>query len=177
MDQTRSRVTVLSPNHLPETPAVLEVRHAVRRWLDAYAPAGVVSVGLSGGADSLALLAATVVEGSAVRAIVVDHQLQPDSGAVALGAAEHARRLGATAEVCAVEVGSEGGVEAAARAARYEALTARAKACRSCSDTLSMIRRRRYFWDLRAGPDRDRSGACGPTTRRGGGRYSASGGR
>lgn len=115
-------MTVLSPNHLPETPAVLEVRHAVRRWLDAYAPAGVVSVGLSGGADSLALLAATVVEGSAVHAIVVDHQLQPESGAVALAAAEHARRLGATVEVCAVEVGSEGGVEAAARSARYEAL-------------------------------------------------------
>ncbi|ELB94898.1 cell cycle protein, partial [Rhodococcus wratislaviensis IFP 2016] len=36
---------------LPEEPAILEVRHAVRRWIAAHAPDGEIAVGLSGGAD------------------------------------------------------------------------------------------------------------------------------
>lgn len=110
---------------LPEAPAILEVRHAVRAWLARYAPAGTVVVALSGGADSLALTAAAVAEAAAVRALVVDHRLQDGSGEVAAAAAAHARALGcARADVVPVQVTGPGGLEAAARAARYAALDA-----------------------------------------------------
>ena len=46
---------------LPETPALLLLRQAVRRWLDAH-PYDDVAIALSGGADSLALTAAAVAE-------------------------------------------------------------------------------------------------------------------
>lgn len=86
----------------------------------------VVLVALSGGADSLALAAATAhaARELAVRvaAIVVDHGLQGGSDVVASRAADAARSLGLDAEVVPVAVGSDGGPEAAARAARYAAL-------------------------------------------------------
>ncbi|MEV6215830.1 tRNA lysidine(34) synthetase TilS [Nocardia sp. NPDC051833] len=108
---------------LPETPAVLAVRRGVREWVAARGGPMPVVVGLSGGADSLALVAAAVVEAGDVTAIVVDHRLQDGSGEVAARAAEQARALGCVAaEVVAVEVGRDGGVEAAARVARYAAL-------------------------------------------------------
>ncbi|MEV0547804.1 tRNA lysidine(34) synthetase TilS [Nocardia salmonicida] len=108
---------------LPETAAVLAVRRGVREWVVAQGGRRPVVVGLSGGADSLALVAAAVVEAGEVTAVVVDHRLQDGSAEVAERAAERARALGcAAAVVVPVEVGREGGVEAAARAARYEAL-------------------------------------------------------
>ncbi|WP_194825567.1 tRNA lysidine(34) synthetase TilS [Nocardia sp. XZ_19_231] len=108
---------------LPETAAVLAVRQGVREWVHAQGGRRPVVVGLSGGADSLALVAAAVVEAGEVTAVVVDHRLQDGSAEVAERAAERARALGcASAVVVPVEVGREGGVEAAARAARYEAL-------------------------------------------------------
>ncbi|MBF6165161.1 tRNA lysidine(34) synthetase TilS [Streptomyces gardneri] len=112
---------------LPETAAVLAVRRAVRDWLTGFGPRETeeqaVAVALSGGADSLALTAAAVVETHAVDALVVDHRLQPGSGAVAAEAAAQALALGCrSARVLAVQVGTEGGVEAAARQARYAAL-------------------------------------------------------
>ncbi len=81
-----------------------------------------VCVALSGGPDSLALTAAAVRAGLDVTALVVDHGLQPGSDRVAVGAAAAARGLGARARVLPVTVGTDGGREAAARAARYEAL-------------------------------------------------------
>ncbi|MEV5838255.1 tRNA lysidine(34) synthetase TilS [Nocardia sp. NPDC052112] len=110
---------------LPETEAVLEVRRAVRGWLADYATdaPSAVAVALSGGADSLALTAAAVVEAGRVDALVVDHQLQKGSDKVAAAAAAAALALGCrSAHVLAVEVGGDGGMEAAARAARYAAL-------------------------------------------------------
>ncbi|MEV6772655.1 tRNA lysidine(34) synthetase TilS [Nocardia sp. NPDC051030] len=99
------------------------MRHAVRDWLTAYAPEGVVAVALSGGADSLALTAAAVVEAEVVDALIVDHGLQDGSALVAAEAAATALRLGCrSARVLTVEVGSGGGLEAAARRARYAAL-------------------------------------------------------
>ncbi len=91
-------------------------------------------VALSGGADSLALTAATVAVGAEMgflcEAVVIDHQLQAGSGEVAARAAEQARILGcAEARVIAVEVprgSGSGGLEAAARAVRYAALDAAA---------------------------------------------------
>ncbi|MDV8079184.1 tRNA lysidine(34) synthetase TilS [Rhodococcus sp. IEGM 1370] len=106
---------------MPEGPALLEVRHAVRGWLAAYP--GPVAVALSGGADSLALTAATVAEAQNVRALIVDHGLQAGSAEVAATAAARASDLGVVdARVLPVEVTGSGGTEAAARRARYDAL-------------------------------------------------------
>lgn len=108
---------------LPETAAVLAVRRGVREWVAARGGRVPVVVGLSGGADSLALVAAAVVEAGDVTAVVVDHGLQAGSGEVARRAADQALALGCVdAVVVAVAVGRAGGVEAAARAARYAAL-------------------------------------------------------
>ncbi|MCD2110550.1 tRNA lysidine(34) synthetase TilS [Rhodococcus rhodochrous] len=107
---------------LPEAPAIHEVRLAVRAWLGAH-PTAAVTVALSGGADSAALTAAAVAETDAVHVVVVDHRLQSGSEVVAARAAEFARTRGcATVRVVGVDVTGGGGIEAAARAARYRAL-------------------------------------------------------
>lgn len=91
-----------------------------------------VLVASSGGADSLALAAATVVEAQAAGiragAVVVDHSLQAGSDEVADRAAQTLRSLGLDpVDVVPVQVVGEGdGLEAAARAARYRALDAAA---------------------------------------------------
>ncbi|MHC3002613.1 tRNA lysidine(34) synthetase TilS [Gordonia sp. GN26] len=87
-------------------------------------PHASVCVGLSGGADSLALTATAVRAGLDVTALVVDHGLQEGSAGVAARAADTARELGAEARVLEVRVGTRGGLEAAAREARYAALDA-----------------------------------------------------
>ena len=108
-------------------PALAEVRRAVRTAL--AAPDGPVLVACSGGADSLALAAATAFEaprlGLQAGLVIVDHGLQP-------GSAEHAARVAAIGyelgldpvETLRVTVGADGGPEAAARTARYAALDA-----------------------------------------------------
>ncbi|KQP57583.1 tRNA lysidine(34) synthetase TilS [Agreia sp. Leaf283] len=117
------------------TPAIADVRRAVRDSLEALPPSGdapLVLVALSGGPDSLALAAATAFEaprrGMRAGAVIVDHGLQRDSALVAARAAEQARALGLDPVlVRLVEVGSgpgSGGPEAAARDARYTALDA-----------------------------------------------------
>jgi tRNA(Ile)-lysidine synthase len=81
-------------------------------------------VALSGGADSLALTAAAAGV-RATTALIVDHGLQAESRRVAATAREQAISLGCVAaQVLRVDVGSKGGPEAAARAARYAALDA-----------------------------------------------------
>ena len=97
-----------------------------RRGVRAAALDHAVAVGLSGGADSLALMAALVAEGHDVLALCVDHGLQDGSRAQAERAAEQARKLGARARVLNVEAGAMGqkSMEAAARVARYRALAA-----------------------------------------------------
>ena len=107
-------------------PAVAAVRLAVRR--DLPAPGRPVLVACSGGADSLALLSATLFEAhkreSRVAGVTVDHGLQD-------GSADHTARvvaqmvaLGVDETVSvSVSVESRGrGVEAAAREARYAVL-------------------------------------------------------
>jgi tRNA(Ile)-lysidine synthase len=109
-------------------PAVAEVRVAVRRLLAALRPPR-VTVACSGGADSVALAAATAFEapklGIPAGLVTVDHGLQPRSAEWAAETAELGRRLGLDpVAVRTVEVGTEGGQEAAARTARYAALSA-----------------------------------------------------
>lgn len=99
---------------------------ACRRGVRAAGLDHAVAVGLSGGADSLALMAALVAEGHDVLALCVDHGLQDGSRAQAERAAEQARKLGARARVLDVEAGTTGqkSMEAAARVARYRVLAA-----------------------------------------------------
>ncbi|MEL4320465.1 tRNA lysidine(34) synthetase TilS [Leifsonia sp. YIM 134122] len=117
------------------TPAIADVRRAVRSCIDGLAPSttdALLLVALSGGADSLALAAATAFEAprSAMRAgaVIVDHGLQADSAVVAERAAAQARVLGLDPVLVRrvdVSAGTDaGGPEAAARDARYEALNA-----------------------------------------------------
>ena len=110
-------------------PVVAEGRRRLRLALEDLSPGSRVEVALSGGADSLALAACLSFiaprAGWMAGAVVVDHGLQPDSADVAARAAEQATTLGLDAEVVTVEVGTDGGPEAAARDARYAALRAR----------------------------------------------------
>lgn len=110
------------------------VRAGVRQVLDDpqrasdLRPGTAVVVACSGGADSLALLAATVFEARArelrVVAATVDHGLQDGSAAQAERVVAQAAALGADETVTArVTVHAAGqGVEAAARDARYDVL-------------------------------------------------------
>lgn len=92
------------------------------------ADAPLVLVACSGGRDSMALAAVSHIVcaslGLRCGAVIVDHQLQADSASVASQAAMHCRGLGLDpVQVRPVEVSSQGeGLEAAARAARYQAL-------------------------------------------------------
>jgi tRNA(Ile)-lysidine synthase len=109
------------------TPAIADVRRAVRAVLETRDDSPLALVALSGGPDSLALAAASAFEGPKagwrVGAVVVDHGLQNGSDAVAARAADQARQLGLDpVTVVRVEVGAGGGPEAAARAARYAVL-------------------------------------------------------
>ncbi|WP_148573959.1 tRNA lysidine(34) synthetase TilS [Nocardioides caldifontis] len=107
-------------------PAVAAVRLAVRRELEGHE--GDVLVACSGGADSLALLAATVFEtrrtGRRVVGVTVDHGLQEGSAEHATAVAGLMARLGVDETMTArVRVDAPGiGPEAAARQARYAAL-------------------------------------------------------
>jgi tRNA(Ile)-lysidine synthase len=121
-------------------PAVAAVRLAVRhgvpvipgengtRWSPEIRKGGCVLVACSGGADSLALLAATIFELRRVDArvigAVVDHGLQDDSATHTARVIEQMAGLGAD-ETASIKVNVDvaaGGVEAGAREARYAAL-------------------------------------------------------
>lgn len=111
------------------SPAVAEVRSAVARFLDRHplVAGELVLVAVSGGADSLALAAATrfvaAQRGLRVGSIVINHGLQSGSTDIAERAAESARALELDpVEVVEVSVGTAGGPEAAAREARYAGL-------------------------------------------------------
>jgi tRNA(Ile)-lysidine synthetase-like protein len=103
------------------------LRAAVRLGLRATSQP--VLVACSGGADSVALAAALAFEcrdaGVRVGGVTVDHALQPGSAKRAAGTADLLRGLGLDPVlVRRVDVGTDGGPEAAARTARYDALDA-----------------------------------------------------
>ena len=114
-------------------PAVAACRVAVRRCLTGLPNDAFVLVACSGGADSLALAAATafVAPRAGLRAglVSVDHGLQPGSDSRAAAVAAWGAEVGlAPATAVAVSVdGRPGGPEAAAREARYEALAGAAR--------------------------------------------------
>ncbi|WP_425832319.1 tRNA lysidine(34) synthetase TilS [Streptomyces fractus] len=119
-------------------PAVAAIRLAVRRVLhdiltDSRADSEpVVLVACSGGADSMALASALAFEapklGIRAGGVTVDHGLQPGSAARAEDVALRLTALGLKpVESVAVDVGRDGGPEAAARDARYAALDAAAE--------------------------------------------------
>ena len=114
------------------SPAVADIRNAVRESLLDLDPGALVLAACSGGADSLALAAALAFVAPRQRlragAVTVDHGLQPGSAGRARDVAAVLTRLGLDPVECVpVTVpgnGPHGGPEAAARAARYDALAA-----------------------------------------------------
>lgn len=117
------------PGVMPFWPRVSPHFLACRRAVRAARMDRTVAVGLSGGADSLALCAAMIAEGHDVIALCVDHGLQDGSREQAERAARQAENLGARARVLEVQVPEEAGnsLEAAARQARYQAMSAAAR--------------------------------------------------
>lgn len=107
---------------------VAAVRYAVRQALAGVRRDAPLLVACSGGADSLALAAATAFVaprlGIPAGLVTVDHGLQPGSAERARTVTQWARSAGfAPVELVTVVVaGRAGGPEAAAREARYEAL-------------------------------------------------------
>ena len=107
-----------------------DARRAARNALAHFEPGDRILLAVSGGADSLLLAAATNLEASKVgiqlNALVVDHQLQKDSEQVALTAQKKLVEFGITevnvTQVLVNEDVGNGGLEAAARRARYDAL-------------------------------------------------------
>jgi tRNA(Ile)-lysidine synthase len=107
--------------------AVAEVRNAVRACLSDLTAGDLVLVACSGGADSLALAAATAFAAPRLdlRAggVTVDHGLQPGSGERAAEVAGLLAKFGLDpVRAVAVTVPAGPGPEAAARVARYGAL-------------------------------------------------------
>jgi tRNA(Ile)-lysidine synthase len=112
--------------------SVPTVRTAVRTLLTSAIDQGLlgsgeVAVAVSGGPDSVALASATAYVapklGLRVHGLIVDHGLQAGSADVAARAADTLHGLGlAEVRVLPVTVSGPGGIEAAARTARYAAL-------------------------------------------------------
>jgi tRNA(Ile)-lysidine synthase len=109
----------------------LELRQGILASLSDLEAGDLVLVGLSGGADSLALLKCALHVGNertiSVGAVIIDHQIQTESAKTSKRVAGIARELGAD-PVLVVNVdvptgAGSGGMEAAARNARRTAFT------------------------------------------------------
>jgi tRNA(Ile)-lysidine synthase len=85
-------------------------------------PGSPITVAVSGGPDSLALLVLASAAGCVVEAVHVDHRLRPGSAAEADVVAEAARRFGAGFRAVRADVLVGANLEARARAARFAVL-------------------------------------------------------
>ena len=108
-----------------KTPALLELRQAVRFWFEKLEPNSKVCIGVSGGADSLALAAAAKLESKNFSidlvAVIVDHGLQANSAEIAEFAKQQLIKLGfQDIFVGKANVQITDGLEASARRARYK---------------------------------------------------------
>src|SRR5580692_10028441 len=111
-------------------PAVAQARACVRRCLGDLEPGDLILAACSGGADSLALAAALAHEaprlGLRAGGVTVDHGLQAGSARQAAAVAALLAGLGLdpvrSVRVAVAAAAGHGGPEAAARAARYDAL-------------------------------------------------------
>jgi tRNA(Ile)-lysidine synthase len=108
-----------------DLPAEHVVRRALREDLAELASGSLVLVACSGGPDSVALASALRAERSAAGAVVVDHGLRPGSSREAEATARWLRGHGLdpVVVVAATVVEAGDGLEAAARDARYRALS------------------------------------------------------
>ena len=107
--------------------STLVLRQAVKPWLE-KATARVL-IGVSGGADSLALALATYQEAAhhsvEVVALIIDHGLQNGSDRISQDAAENLKKIGiVNVEIVRIHVEIVDGLEASARRARYAAFEA-----------------------------------------------------
>jgi tRNA(Ile)-lysidine synthase len=115
------------------TSALLDLRSAVRPFLENLTAGDSAIVAVSGGADSLALAYALIKEAPELAitliAVTVDHQLQTGSGDQAKKVQEQLKSMGYQEVIIEkVSVVEKSGIEADARTARYAALDAIAHA-------------------------------------------------
>ena len=106
---------------MPEVPAGASVDALLERCTQLTAGLGVVCA-VSGGPDSMALLALASAAGCHVTAVHVDHGLRPGSETEADVVAAAAARFGAEFRAEKVTIGSGPNLEARARSARWDAL-------------------------------------------------------
>ena len=111
------------------TDAIVAIRNAVKPFLQQCEAGDVVLVAVSGGADSLALAYAILKESGSLAvtavAVTIDHQLQENSAVQASQVQLQLKELGyEKVFVEKVLVDTKSGIEAGARDARYQALTA-----------------------------------------------------
>ena len=104
--------------------ATLAIRQAVRPWVESAAHR--ILIGVSGGADSMALAIGTLAEAKSADvgliAIIIDHQLQSGSASIASEARTQLLNLGFTdVEIVTVDVELTDGMESSARRARFAA--------------------------------------------------------
>ena len=112
--------------------ATVAIRNAVKPYLEKLEAGDTFLVAVSGGADSLALAAALLIEAKPLAlnavAVTVDHQLQENSSAQAEKVSEQLKGLGyGQVIIKKVVVTTESGIESGARDARYQALMESAK--------------------------------------------------
>jgi tRNA(Ile)-lysidine synthase len=109
------------------TSALLDLRNAVRPFLENLTAGDSAIVAVSGGADSLALAYALIKEAPNLAitliAVTIDHQLQTGSGEQAKKVQEQLKSMGYQEVIVEkVSVVEKSGVEADARTARFAAL-------------------------------------------------------
>jgi tRNA(Ile)-lysidine synthase len=105
-----------------------------------FPPSGsLLTCGVSGGADSLALLALAAEAGCRVTALHVDHGLRPGSAAEADVVADAADRFGARFESVRLELVDGPNLEERARTARHRALGANAATGHTADDQAETV--------------------------------------